>query len=68
MLSICMTVKNRSRVPVDGRELMLMPNCVQSIVDSVGSGFECEIVVSDWGSDDWPLQEWLVEAAAPVVS
>ncbi len=36
-LSICVTVKNRSRVMVDGRELKLFPNCVESIVSSVAA-------------------------------
>ena len=63
-LSICVTVKNRSRVMVDGRELKLFPNCVQSIVSSVPRDLPCELVVADWQSDDWPLDDWL---RAPLV-
>ena len=66
MLSICITVKNRSRVAVDGRDLTLLPNCIRSIASSVGCNPACEIVVSDWGSDDWPLDDWLMETAAPL--
>lgn len=66
MLSICVTIKNRSRVTVDGRELFLFPNCVDSIVKSVRQGFECELIVADWGSEDWPYHEWLERAAYPV--
>jgi glycosyltransferase involved in cell wall biosynthesis len=64
MLSICVTVKNRSRVVVDGRELKLFPNCVQSIVSSLPRDLSCELVVADWQSDDWPLDEWLRDAVA----
>ena len=64
MLSICVALKNRSRVMVDGRELQLFPNCVKSIVQSAPA--ETELVVADWNSNDWPLHEWLIEAAAPL--
>ena len=66
MLSICVTVKNRSRVQAGARELRLFPNCVRSIAESARGRPDIELVVSDWHSDDWPLEEWLAEAAAPV--
>ncbi|MGH7801483.1 MAG: glycosyltransferase family 2 protein [Thermodesulfobacteriota bacterium] len=66
MISICISVKNRSRVRVEGRELTLFPNCVKSIADSLNPVAECELVVSDWESDDWPLSEWLEDAASPI--
>src|SRR5215510_8347818 len=66
MLSICTTIKNRSRVTVEGRELLLFPRCVESIRASVGRELPCELVVADWGSDDWPLDEWLPGAASPI--
>lgn len=66
MISICITVKNRSRVPVDNRILSLFPNCVQSIVQSVRNIEPCELVVTDWHSDDWPLHQWLPQAAHPL--
>jgi hypothetical protein len=65
-LSICVTVKNRSRVRADGRELTLFPNCVRSIVHAVPPELSCELVVADWESDDWPLAEWLEETARPL--
>lgn len=65
-LSICVTVKNRSRADVDGEELLLFPKCVQSIVDAVEPGISCELVVADWHSDDWPLNEWIHEYAHPI--
>jgi len=66
MISICVTVKNRSRIQADGRELTLFPNCVRSIVSSAASRSDVELVVSDWHSDDWPLSEWLAAAAGPI--
>jgi hypothetical protein len=65
MLSICTTIKNRSRLTVDGSELELFPRCVESIRSSVGD-LPCELVVSDWHSDDWPLERWLPQAASPI--
>lgn len=66
LLSICTTVKNRSRVQVGGRELRLFPNCVDSIVRARGVKINLELVVADWESDDWPLAEWLRDAAHPI--
>lgn len=66
MLSICITVKNRSRVIVDDHELLHFPNCMKSIVGSADSKLDCELVVTDWESDDWPLKEWLEKAAKPI--
>jgi glycosyltransferase involved in cell wall biosynthesis len=65
-LSICTTIKNRSRLQVDGHELRLFPHCVASIVAAVPSDVRCELVIADWESDDWPLDEWLAAAAAPL--
>jgi len=67
VISVCVTIKNRSRVAVDGRELTLFPNCVQSLVQSLAKlePVTAELVVTDWNSTDWPLREWLEEAAAP---
>ena len=66
MLSICVALKNRSLVMADGRELRLFPNCVRSIVQSLDGTLPTELVVADWDSDDWPLDEWLPEAAAGI--
>ena len=63
MLSICMTVKNRSRVEVDGRELLLLPNCIRSIAEALPADVPAELVLTDWGSDDWPPAEWLPDVA-----
>jgi len=66
MISLCTTVKNRSRIRVGDRELQLFPNCVRSVVNATGSTDDIELVVADWQSDDWPLSEWLAGMAAPV--
>jgi glycosyltransferase involved in cell wall biosynthesis len=65
-LSICTTIKNRSGVHVDGRVLELFPNCVASLRQAVPEDLPCELVVTDWESDDWPLEEWLEAAAHPL--
>ena len=69
MLSFCIAVKDRSRVLVDDHELLLLPNCIRSIraaVVELGTVDDCEIVITDWASEDWPLAEWLEEAAHPL--
>ena len=66
LISVCVTIKNRSRVKVEDRELTLFPHCVSSLVDAVGRDIRCELIVADWHSDDWPLETWLPGAAAPL--
>src|SRR5687767_14974007 len=66
MISICIAIKNRSRVVLEDRELRLFPNCVASIVESVNASSSFELIVADWDSDDWPLSEWLADAASPI--
>lgn len=66
MLSICITVKNRSRVEVGSETLYLFPNCIRSITESISPDVPCEIVVTDWGSNDWPLEDWLRAYANPI--
>jgi glycosyltransferase involved in cell wall biosynthesis len=60
MISVCVTVDNRSKVEYAGRTLELFPNLVRPLVSAAGrSDEEVELCVSDWGSTDWPLAEWL---------
>src|SRR5258706_9357036 len=66
MISICVTIKNRSRLNAGGRELLLFPNCVKSIVESTRGIKDVELVVADWESTDWPLNEWLERAAGDI--
>jgi hypothetical protein len=63
MLSICVAIKNRSRVFAEGRELLLFPNSIDSIRSSLPGNIDAELVVADWDSDDWPLPQWLPQAA-----
>ncbi|MEZ0264845.1 MAG: glycosyltransferase [Phycisphaerae bacterium] len=64
MLSVCVALKNRSRVLADGRELRLFPTLVESLARTAPPN--TELVVADWDSDDWPLAEWLPDAVGPV--
>jgi glycosyltransferase involved in cell wall biosynthesis len=66
VLSICITVKNRSIVREAGHELRLFPNCVDSIVRSASTDSNIEVVVADWHSDDWPLKKWFEGAIGSV--
>ena len=61
-LSICITIKDRSRVSVGpGRTAELFPQCVRSILAALPAEESIELVVSDFNSTDWPLQDWLPE-------
>jgi hypothetical protein len=62
MISVCVTVLNRSRIPYDGSHLTLFPNLVRSLARAAARSDESvELCVSDWMSTDWPLGEWLPE-------
>lgn len=61
MVSLIITVKRRSRVELEDRTLYLFPNCVKSIPPIDG-----ELIVTDFGSDDWPLEEWINYCNIPV--
>lgn len=66
MISVCITVKNRSKLEVEGRQIILLPNCIKSIVECAKPEDNLEIVIADWQSDDWPLSEWAEGAAKPI--
>lgn len=66
VLSVCVSLRNRSRVIHGGRELDLFPNCVRSLAEAarrIGGTAGIELVVADFGSDDRPLALWLAAAA-----
>jgi len=80
-LSICIPCKNRSRCAVrpedysceeidnghkELRTIYPLPNCIRSIALSAMPGDDWEIVIADFGSDDWPLSEWVALMATPV--
>lgn len=61
-LSICITLLNRSKLPLGaGHVLELFPNCVDALRRSILPDEPVEVVISDWESTDWPLQDWLVQ-------
>jgi glycosyltransferase involved in cell wall biosynthesis len=70
MLSVCIVVKNRSRVPYNGTYLELFPNCLKALDKSL-VGIPSEIVVADFQSDDWPLEAWVhdfIKASIKVIT
>ena len=59
-LSICITVKNRSRMTLEnGKVLYLFPDCIDSVVNSIKTRDDIEIIICDWHSTDLPLDEWI---------
>ncbi len=66
VLSICVSLKNRSRIRYEGQELELFPNCVRSLAEAARTLGPVELIVADFHSDDWPLAEWLEHTAAPL--
>lgn len=70
LISVCVALKNRSRVVLeDGQVLELFPNFVRSLARMAKEFAEqgtLELVVADFQSDDWPLKEWLSGFAGAV--
>lgn len=62
LLSVCVSVKNRSRVPHAGGTLDLFPRCVASLARAAETLGPIELVIADFASDDHPLEQWLEEA------
>ena len=42
-----------------GKILHLFPDCIDSILNSIEGNKDIEIIISDWNSTDWPLDEWI---------
>ena len=59
LISVCVALKNRSRVPSEAGFLELFPNCVRALARLHETVGPIELVVADFHSDDWPLEEWL---------
>ncbi len=65
MISFCFNVKNRSKVNLGNNQLgYLFPNCLNSLLEAwnnLPSQFhhELEIIIADWKSIDWPLEDWV---------
>ena len=62
IISICVSLKNRSRMLYGVRLLDNFPRMVRSISDLAEELGPIELVVADFHSDDWPLSQWLVSA------
>lgn len=63
-LSVCIAVKNRSRIELtSGRVLEPLKRCITSLTWFDKKEHQIEVVIADFGSTDWPLLEWLPEAA-----
>ena len=61
-LSICITVKNRSRLEIGpGKYLSLFPNCIDSLSKAINPEDDVEVIIADWGSDDLPLMQWIFD-------
>lgn len=58
-LSICITVKNRSKVETEHGILDLFPKCLESINNSITDIENIDIVISDWESIDYPILQWI---------
>lgn len=66
ILSICIALKNRSRLKVEEESLELFPNFVGSLAraaEELADRSELELVIADFQSDDWPLSDWLEDVA-----
>ncbi len=59
MLSICTTIKNRSRVNTERGQIYLFPECIKSLANSLLPDDDVELVITDWESNDWPIREWI---------
>ncbi len=64
VISVCVSLKNRSAVPYGDEVLRLFPNTVRSLVQAAKSIHGVvELVVADFGSDDDPPGDWIHELA-----
>ncbi len=61
LVSVCVCVKNRSRLDTEEGVKTPFPNCVRALSKIHQSAGPIELVVADFASDDWPLKEWLDE-------
>ena len=71
MLSICVTIKNRSIMKhrsAAGEDKIVypFPKMVENLANIVKPSDNIELVVSDWHSDDWPLEQWIYDKAGPM--
>lgn len=58
-LSICVTVKNRSKIQTEKSILTLFPDFIRSLANSLTINMDVELLIADWSSTDWPIKEWI---------
>lgn len=64
-LSICITIKNRSVVSIDGSIKYIFPKCIESLCNIITKEDDVELVVADWCSTDIKMKEYLLTAHFP---
>jgi len=57
-VSICISVKNRSRMETARGRLQLLPKAIKEI-NNWKCKYPVEVILADFQSDDWPLEEWI---------
>lgn len=62
ILSVCVALKNRSRLIEGSRVIENFPRMVRSLHEAASILGPIELVVADFESSDWPLFEWLKSA------
>jgi hypothetical protein len=63
LISVCVALKNRSRVPSEAGILELFPKCVRGLAQLHEAVGPIELVIADFHSDDWTLEDWLEREA-----
>lgn len=65
VLSVCVSLKNRSRIAHGNRHLELFPQAVKTLAEAATclNPGQVELVVADFASDDWPLDQWIDQNA-----
>ena len=59
MLSICVTVKNRSHQKTEHGLIKLFPECIRSLDNCLSLEDDVELIITDWESDDYPIRDWI---------
>lgn len=57
-ISVCVSIKNRSHLQVDGKLLDLFPRCLQALKHAANT-LPIEVVIADYDSTDRPLIDWV---------
>jgi glycosyltransferase involved in cell wall biosynthesis len=65
-LSICITIKNRSLITLDGyKKRYIFPHCIESLQRVLTEEDDAELVVADWGSTDINMRDYLSTISFP---